>query len=133
MNPLQQIPARIRTRLYWVGYVVGAVSQGIALIWGIAAASSPTISMPLWLVLASAGLAFLQTQLNLVAGSNVSLESNTVSLTTPSTIQSVSLSATADNSTPGDASARRSERPLTGDDGSYENDLPLSGGLHGSE
>lgn len=101
MNPLQSVPANVRTKLYWIGYVVGAVSQGMALIWGIAAASSPTISMPLWLVLTSAGLAFLQTQLNLLAGSNVSLEANTVSLSTPGRLESVSLTATQAPAQPG--------------------------------
>ena len=71
MSPLQSIPAHVRTTLYWIGYVLGVVSQGITIVWGAVAASSPDVSMPLWLVIASAVIALAQTQLNLLAGSNV--------------------------------------------------------------
>lgn len=72
MTPLSSIPARVRLWLYWVGYVVGIVGQGITIVWGAVAASSPDVSMPLWLVIASAVLGLAQTQLNLLAGTNVS-------------------------------------------------------------
>lgn len=71
MTPLQQIPANVRQYIYWTGYIVGVISQGTTGIWAIIAAASATVSMPIWLVIASAILAFLQTQLNLLAGSNV--------------------------------------------------------------
>lgn len=71
MTPLQSIPAHVRTALYWVGYVAGILGQGITLVWGAIAAASPEVSMPLGLVIASAVLGLLQTQLNLLAGSNV--------------------------------------------------------------
>lgn len=72
MNPLTTIPARVRTALYWVGYIVGVLGQGITIVWGSVAAASPTVEMPLWLVITSAVLGLAQTQLNLLAGSNVS-------------------------------------------------------------
>lgn len=90
MTPLQSVPAHVRTIIYWVGYVVGALSQGITLIWGVAAASSPNVSMPFWLIIASAGLAFLQTQLNLLAGSNVSSD-NTIEISAPEDIDIVTV------------------------------------------
>lgn len=108
MNPLQNVPAPVRIRLYWIGYVVGVTSQGVTGVWAIVAASSPTVSMPIWLVIASAILAFLQTQLNLIAGSNVS-EPNTVSLTTPGSVESVQLTAVAGS----DASARPLQKDRT--------------------
>ena len=82
MNPLQQIPAHVRTVLYWIGYVLGVVSQAITITWGAVAASSPDVEMPLWLVIASAVIALAQTQLNLLAGSNVA-EQQTVAVTAP--------------------------------------------------
>lgn len=72
MSPLQSIPANVRTTLYWIGYVAGVLGQGITLVWGAIAAASPDVTMPLGLVIASAVLGLLQTQLNLLAGSNVS-------------------------------------------------------------
>jgi hypothetical protein len=89
LSPLQKIPAAVRTQLYWVGYCLGIVGQGVTIIWGAIAAASPDVSMPLGIVIASAVLGFVQTQLNLLAGSNVSLESNT-----PGTVESVNVSAT---------------------------------------
>jgi hypothetical protein len=94
LSPLQKIPAAVRTQLYWVGYCLGIVGQGVTIIWGAIAAASPDVSMPLGIVIASAVLGFVQTQLNLLAGSNVSLESNTIALSTPGTVESVNVSAT---------------------------------------
>lgn len=71
MNPLQSVPTNVRAVLYWVGYVVGVVSQMTTILWGAIAAASPDVEMPLGLVIASAVMGFLQTQLNLLAGSNV--------------------------------------------------------------
>ncbi len=71
MSPLQSVPAHVRTALYWAGYVLGVLSQATTIIWGAVAAASPDVSMPLWLVIVSAVVAFAQTQLNLLAGSNV--------------------------------------------------------------
>lgn len=71
MNPLQQIPANVRAILYWTGYVVGVLTQGITIVWGAIAAASPDVTMPLGLIIASAVLGMLQTQLNLLSGSNV--------------------------------------------------------------
>lgn len=71
MNPLHEIPAKTRSTLYWLGYIIGITGQGITIIWGSIAAASPDVSMPLWLVIASATLGLLQTQLNLLAGSNI--------------------------------------------------------------
>lgn len=71
MNPLSSIPPRVRLALYWIGYVVGVVGQGITIVWGAIAGASPDVSMPLWLVIASAVLGLAQTQLNLLAGSNM--------------------------------------------------------------
>lgn len=82
MNALQSIPAHIRTVLYWIGYVAGVLGQGITLVWGAVAAASPEVQMPLALVIASAVLGLLQTQLNLLAGSNVT-DPNTVTTQAP--------------------------------------------------
>lgn len=71
MSPLQSIPPRIRATLYWVGYVLGVLGQGLTIVWGSIAAASPDVAMPLWLVIASAVLGLAQTQLNLLAGSNL--------------------------------------------------------------
>lgn len=71
MNPLQTIPKSVRTALYWTGYVAGMLGQGVTIVWGAIAAASPNVSMPLWLVVASAVLGLAQTQLNLLAGANV--------------------------------------------------------------
>lgn len=71
MNPLSSIPARARLALYWIGYLLGVVGQGITIVWGAVAASSPEVAMPLWLVITSAVLGLAQTQLNLLAGTNV--------------------------------------------------------------
>lgn len=71
MNPLTTIPDSVRVILYWGGYLVGVLGQGTTIVWGAIAAASPDVSMPLWLVIASAILGLLQTQLNLLAGSNV--------------------------------------------------------------
>lgn len=70
MTPLQQIPAKVRLWLYWTGYLVGVSGQGTTIVWGAIAAASPEVSMPLQLVIASAVLGLLQTQLNLLSGSN---------------------------------------------------------------
>ena len=82
MSPLQSIPAHVRTALYWVGYVFGVLGQGITIVWGAVAAASPHVSMPLWLVIASATIGLAQTQLNLLAGSNVT-ERQAVTTTAP--------------------------------------------------
>lgn len=71
MTPLSSIPAHVRLWLYWAGYVLGILGQGITIVWGAVAAASPDVSMPLWLVIASAVLGLAQTQLNLLAGTNV--------------------------------------------------------------
>lgn len=71
MSPLQSIPPKVRATLYWAGYVLGVLGQGLTIIWGAIAAASPEISMPLGLVIASAVIGLLQTQLNLLAGSNL--------------------------------------------------------------
>lgn len=71
MNPLTSIPPKVRTALYWVGYVVGVVGQGIAVVWAAIAAAQPDVTMPLGLVITSGVIGLLQTQLNLLAGSNV--------------------------------------------------------------
>lgn len=71
MTPLQSIPPKVRAALYWVGYVLGVVSQGLTIVWAAIAAASPDVDMPLALVITSAVLALLQTQLNLLAGSNL--------------------------------------------------------------
>ncbi len=71
MSPLQSIPPKVRATLYWAGYVLGVISQGITIVWAAVAAASPDVEMPLALVIASAVLALLQTQLNLLAGSNL--------------------------------------------------------------
>lgn len=82
MTPLQSIPASIRVRAYWVGYVLGVLSLGIATVWGVIASARPDVEMPLWLLVAVALIAFAQTQLNLLAGSNVS-DPNTVTTQAP--------------------------------------------------
>lgn len=71
MSPLQSIPPKARLWLYWVGYIVGMIGQGMTLIWGTVAAARPDVEMPLWLLATSVTIGFLQTQLNLLAGSNV--------------------------------------------------------------
>lgn len=71
MSPLQSIPPKVRATLYWAGYVLGVLGQGLTIVWGSVAAASPDVAMPQWLVIASAVLALLQTQLNLLAGSNL--------------------------------------------------------------
>jgi hypothetical protein len=82
MTPLQSIPANVRTTLYWVGYVLGVLGQGITIVWGAIAAASPDVSMPTWLVIASAVIGLAQTQLNLLAGSNV-VDTRTVAVQAP--------------------------------------------------
>ncbi len=82
MNPLQSIPANVRNTLYWLGYVLGVLSQATTIVWGAVAAASPDVSMPLWLVIVSAVVSFAQTQLNLLAGANVT-DPNTVKTTAP--------------------------------------------------
>lgn len=72
MNPLNQIPTKVRVYLYWAGYVAGVLGQGTTIVWGAIAAASPDVTMPLGLVIFSAVLGLAQTQLNLLAGSNVS-------------------------------------------------------------
>lgn len=74
MNPLANVPARIRVILYWIGYFLGVVGSSITSVTAIVAASSPTFSMPLWLVVAQAVLTIIVSQLNLLAGSNVTSE-----------------------------------------------------------
>lgn len=70
-TPLQSVPPKVRATLYWIGYVLGVVGQGVTIVWGAVAAASPDVTMPLWLVITSAVLGLLQTQLNLLAGSNL--------------------------------------------------------------
>lgn len=70
-TPLNSVPPKARRILYWTGYVVGITGQGVTIVWGAIAAASPHVSMPLALVITSAVLGLLQTQLNLLAGSNV--------------------------------------------------------------
>lgn len=82
MNPLTQIPGHVRTWLYWVGYVLGVISQAVTIVWGAIAAASPDISMPLGLVITAAVIGFAQTQLNLLAGANV-VDTRTMSVTAP--------------------------------------------------
>lgn len=97
MNPLQQIPARVRTILYWTGYVVGSIAQLVTLVWVTIAAARPDVDQPLWLILTSVVLAFLTNQLNLLAGSNVT-ESHTVAMQAPATVhvyEAVNPAATA--------------------------------------
>lgn len=86
MNPLQQIPSGLRTWLYWTGYLVGVVSQGTTVVWAAVAATDPDVEMPLALVITSAVLAFLQTQLNLVSGSNVNPPGNTALIEAPAEV-----------------------------------------------
>lgn len=71
MNPLHQIPPQVRAILYWSGYVLGVLGQGITVVWAAVAAASPDVEMPLTLVIASAVIGLLTTQLNLLAGSNL--------------------------------------------------------------
>lgn len=104
MSPLQSIPARVRNALYWVGYVLGVLSQATTIIWGAVAAASPDVSMPLWLVIASAVVAFLQTQLNLLAGSNVT-DPRTVSIQAPAQATAVTTEVAFDD--PGDGNPHR--------------------------
>lgn len=74
MSPLQKIPARLRLRLYWTGYVVGVLTQGIAVTWVAITAAIPEATMPVGLVIAIGILGLAQTQLNLLAGTNVVTE-----------------------------------------------------------
>lgn len=101
MNPLQSIPAHVRTTLYWIGYVVGVVSQSITAVWAVIAAASPDVSMPLWLVIASALLAIAQTQLNLLAGANVT-DPRTVSVQAPSAATTITAEVAFDDRAAGD-------------------------------
>lgn len=71
MTPLEKIPPQVRIAAYWIGYAFGVVAQGITIIWATIAAASPDVTMPLWLIIASAAIGFAQTQLNLLAGTNV--------------------------------------------------------------
>ena len=71
MNPLHQIPPQVRMALYWTGYVLGVLGQGITVVWAAVAAASPQVEMPLELVITSAVIGLLTTQLNLLAGSNL--------------------------------------------------------------
>lgn len=82
MNPLTSIPSRVRVWLYWAGYLLGVASQGVTIVWGAIAAASPDVEMPTWLIVASAVVAFAQTQLNLLAGSNVT-DVHTTTTTAP--------------------------------------------------
>lgn len=71
MNPLQSIPPKVRLGLYWTGYVTGVISSGITTVWGVVAAASPDVSMPLALVITQSVITLATTQLNLLAGSNL--------------------------------------------------------------
>lgn len=101
MNALQSIPAHVRTTLYWIGYVLGVVGQGITIVWGAVAAASPDVSMPLWLVIASAVIGLAQTQLNLLAGSNVT-DPRTVSVQAPAAATTVTTEVAFDDYAAGD-------------------------------
>lgn len=71
MNPLHQIPPKVRAIMYWTGYVLGVLGQGITVVWAAVAAASPDVEMPLTLVITSAVIGLATTQLNLLAGSNL--------------------------------------------------------------
>jgi hypothetical protein len=96
MSPLQSIPARTRTLLYWIGYVLGVISQATTIVWGAVAAASPDVSMPLWLVIVSAVVGFAQTQLNLLAGSNVTDPNTVTTQAPPASTVSTDVHLTAD-------------------------------------
>lgn len=82
LTPLQNIPARVRVILYWVGYVLGVVSSLLSAVWVTVAASRPDVEMPLWLIIVQVVVTLLVTQLNLLAGSNV-VDTSTVVTTAP--------------------------------------------------
>lgn len=71
MNPLTQIPPKVRMVLYWAGYVLGVVSSGITVVWASVAAVDATVAMPLGLLVAQGVITLLVSQLNLLAGSNM--------------------------------------------------------------
>lgn len=71
MTPLEQVPPRVRLVAYWTAWVLGSISQGITVVWAAIAAASPEVRMPLWLVITSAIIGLAQSQLHLIAGSNV--------------------------------------------------------------
>lgn len=96
MNALQSIPANVRTTLYWIGYVLGVLGQGLTVTWASIAAASPDVSMPLWLVIASGLLGLAQTQLNLLAGSNVT-DPRTVSVQAPAAATTVTTEVAFDD------------------------------------
>lgn len=74
MNPLNSVPAKARLIMYWAGYILGVVGSTITSVWGIIAASSPDVHMPVGLVIGQAVLSVVISQLNLLAGSNVTSE-----------------------------------------------------------
>lgn len=105
MNPLQNIPAHVRTVLYWIGYVLGMVAQVLTIVWASVAAASPDVEMPLWLLITSAVLAFLTTQLNALAGSNVT-DARTISVQAPEHAETT-ITADVTVTRPGDGDPNR--------------------------
>lgn len=74
MNPIHAIPARVRVLLYWIGYALGVVSTGITTVWAAVVAVTPDAKMPLLLLIVQGLVTLLVTQLNLLAGNNVSTD-----------------------------------------------------------
>lgn len=68
---LSEVPEHVRRALYWAGYLLGVIGSGIVVVVAAIAAASPDFAMPLWLVVTQAVIAFVVTQLNLLAGSNM--------------------------------------------------------------
>lgn len=71
MNALTNVPPAVRTACYLIGWLAGTIAAGITVVWAAIAASSPDVSMPIWLVIVGAGCGFLGSQFNLLASANV--------------------------------------------------------------
>lgn len=70
-NPLQRVPEKVRAIAYWSGWILGNVSHITTIIWVSIAAALPEVSQPVWLIIATAVLGFVQTQLHALAAGNL--------------------------------------------------------------
>lgn len=82
MNPLQQIPAKVRAWAYWLSYTLGIALGSVSAAWAVVAATT-SAEMPLWLGIATTVVLFLQAQLSQIAGVNVTPDRAPTQATAP--------------------------------------------------
>lgn len=69
--PVPDLSPKARGWAYLAAWLSGTLGQGVALVWGIVAAASDEVSMPLWLAIAAPVLGFVSAQLFALAGRNI--------------------------------------------------------------